>query len=339
MLDRVYIIAEMSGNHNNDYQNAVDIIHAAKDAGADAIKVQTYTADTITLDCDNEYFQVKGGTVWDGRTLYQLYQEASTPWEWQPKLKKLANELGLDFFSTPFDNTSVDFLEEMGVSLYKVASFEIVDIPLLKKIASTGKPVIMSTGMASKSEIREAVDALKKNGCSDITLLKCTSAYPALAENMNLVTITDMAQDFGCTVGLSDHSLELAVPISAVALGARVIEKHFCLSRDEGGVDSGFSLEPHEFKEMVDAVRVTEKAMGSVSYEPSEKENASRVFRKSLWVAENIDKGELFTVGNVRSLRPAHGLHSRHLPDIIGKRANSSIKKGTPFKMEFIQNN
>lgn len=334
-INPTYIIAEMSGNHNGDYSRAVDIIHAAKDSGADAVKIQTYTADTITIDCDNKYFQIEGGTIWDGTTLYKLYQEAATPWEWQPKLKEIADSIGIDFFSTPFDNTSVDFLEQMNVCIYKIASFELIDIPLLERVAATGKPVIMSTGMASVDEIQEAIDTLRSNGCPDVSLLKCTSMYPAEPENMNLLTIPDMITRFKCPVGLSDHSLALAVPITAVALGASIVEKHICLSRKDGGVDSKFSLEPTEFKEMSVAIRTAEKAMGNVSYELTPDEENSLKFRKSLWVAEDIKAGEQFTHTNIRSIRPGQGLHPRYLSQIIGKVSNVALSKGTPLASEF----
>ena len=258
-----YIVAEMSANHNQSFEQAIKIVEAAKQAGADAIKIQTYTPDTITIDCDNEYFRVKG-TLWDGRTLYDLYSEAYTPWDWQPKLLEIATTLGLDLFSSPFDATAVDFLEAMRVPVYKVASFENVDIPLLRTIARTGKPVIMSTGMATLAEIDEAVQTLRAAGTEQLALLKCTSAYPSLPEEMNLRTIPHLAEAFGLPVGLSDHTLGTAVPVAAVALGACIVEKHFTLSRAEAGPDSAFSLEPHEFKAMVEAVRTAEKAIGVV---------------------------------------------------------------------------
>ena len=257
----VYIVAELSANHNQSFEQAVRIIHAAKDAGADAIKLQTYTADTITLPSDKDCFQISGGTLWDGRTLHALYQEAFTPWEWQPKLKQIADELGLDCFSSAFDDTAVDFLERMNVPAHKVASFELVDIGLIEKMARTGKPLIMSTGMADENEIEEALAAARGAGAKQIALLKCTSAYPAPAEEANLRTIPELARRFDCPAGLSDHTMGVAVPVAAVTLGACIIEKHLCLSRAEGGPDSGFSLEPQEFKAMVDAVRVAEKAL------------------------------------------------------------------------------
>jgi pseudaminic acid synthase len=330
----VYIVAELSANHGHDFEQAARTIRAMKEAGADAVKVQTYTADTLTLACDNEFFRIGGGTFWDGKTLHALYQEASMPWEWQPRLQKITNDLGLDFFSTPFDASAVDFLEKMNVPAHKVASFELVDIPLLKKIATTRKPVIASTGMATREEIEEAVSTLRANGCSELVLLKCTSAYPALPEEMNLRTIPDMAARFNVPVGLSDHTMDDAIAVAAVALGACVIEKHFTLSRSLGGPDAAFSLEPAEFKRLVDAIRLTEKGMGKVSYEICANEAKSRQFRRSLFIAENIKAGELFTQNNVRSVRPGHGLHTRHLDEIIGKRAARDLDAGTPLRME-----
>jgi len=328
--EKVYIIAELSANHNGSLEHAKKLIQAIAETGADAVKLQTYTADTLTIDCDNEYFRIDGGTLWDGRTLYDLYKEAYTPWEWHAELKALAEELGLEFFSTPFDPTAVDFLEELGVQRHKVASFELVDIPLLKKIGSTQKPVIMSTGMASIQEIEEAVDALKDAGCPDITLLKCTSAYPAQPEDANLKTIPDLHKRFGCKVGLSDHTMGIAVPVAAVALGAQVIEKHFTLSRADGGADSGFSLESHEFKAMVDAVRVAEKAIGSIHYGGSAGDEKSKIFRRSLFVVKDIKAGESFTSDNIRSIRPGHGLPPKFYDEVLGKRATCDIEKGTP---------
>lgn len=330
-----YIVAEMSANHGQNFEQAVKILKAAKEAGADAIKLQTYTPDTITIDCNNEYFQIKG-TVWDGRTLHELYSEASTPWEWQPKLKKLANDLGLDFFSSPFDRTAVDFLEELSVPAYKVASFEIVDIPLIEYIARKGKPMIMSTGMATLSELDEAVQAARKSGATQIALLKCTSAYPAPLEEMNLRTIPHLADAFHVLVGLSDHTLGIAVPAGAVALGACIIEKHFTLSRSIPGPDSEFSLEPQEFKAMVEAIRAVEKALGKVHYGLSEQEAKSQVFRRSLFVVKDVKAGERFTAENVRSVRPGYGLHPRYLREIIGRRAAREIKRGTPLDWDLV---
>ena len=332
----VYIIAELSANHNQDFNQALKLIHAAKEAGANAVKIQTYTPDTMTIECDNDYFKIGRGTIWEGKNLYSLYKEAYTPWEWQPDLKKKANDLGLDLFSTPFDFSSVDFLESMAVPAYKVASFEIVDLPLIQKIAQTGKPIILSTGMASLEEIEDAVAVIRKEGNDQITLLKCTSAYPALPEEMNLRTIPHLAQVFGLPIGLSDHTRGISIPVAAVALGACIVEKHFTLSRKMRGPDSMFSLEPHEFRAMVDAIRETEKALGRVCYEVSEHEMASRVFRRSIFVVEDVRKGDLFTLDNIRSIRPGFGISPKYLKDIIGKRATTHIKRGTPLKWELI---
>ena len=332
----VYAVAEMSANHNQDFDQAVKILHAAKEAGADAVKLQTYTPDTMTIRSDKEYFRIGKGTLWEGKTLYQLYKEAYTPWEWQLKLKEIADEIGIDLFSTAFDPTAVDFLEEMGVPVHKVASFEIVDIPLIEKMASTGKPLIISTGMATLSEIEEAVQAARKAGATEIALLKCTSAYPAPPEEMNLRTIPHLAEAFGVAVGLSDHTLGIAVPVAAVALGARIVEKHFTLSRDIPGPDSAFSLEPQEFKAMVEAIRVAEKALGKVSYEVGEREAASRVFRRSLFVVKDVKAGEVFTKENVRSVRPGYGLPPKFLKEVLGRRAACDIKAGTPFEWRMI---
>lgn len=331
----VYIIAEMSANHNQSFDQATKIIEAAKETGADAIKLQTYTPDTLTIDCDNEYFRIKG-TLWEGKTLYELYREAYTPWEWQPKLKKIANNLGLDCFSSPFDDSAVDFLEEMGVPAYKIASFELVNLPLLGRIAQTGKPIIMSTGMASLAEIDEAVRTLRAKGCRELALLKCTSAYPALPEEMNLRTISHLAQTFDIPAGLSDHTPGITVPVAAVALGACIIEKHFTLSRAMQGPDSKFSLEPGEFKAMVKAVRVAEKAVGRIDYSISKHQNESWVFRRSLFAVKDIKRGELFTSDNVRSIRPGCGLHTRYLSEIIGRSAAREIKRGTPLSWDYI---
>jgi N-acetylneuraminate synthase len=331
-----YIIAEMSANHNQDFNQALRIVEAAKEAGADAIKLQTYTPDTITLNCDGPQFRIQGDSLWAGKNLYQLYGEAYTPWEWQPKLFDAARRLGLDAFSSPFDATAVDFLEKQDVPVHKIASFEVVDIPLVKKIARTGKPIIMSTGMATEDEIREAVQAIHSEGNRKLALLKCTSAYPAPFSEMNLRTIADMAQRFDVVSGLSDHTLGIAVPVAAVALGACIIEKHFTLSRKDPGPDSAFSLEPAEFKAMVEAVRATEQALGTVNYGYSAKEGANRIFRRSLFVSEDIRAGETLTEKNVRSVRPAHGLHTRHLPEVLGKKAKKDLKKGTPLGWDLI---
>jgi N-acetylneuraminate synthase len=326
-----YLIAELSANHGQDFDQAVRIVRAMAASGADAVKVQTYTADTLTIACDNEFFRIGGGTLWDGRTLHDLYQEAFMPWDWQPKLQAVAAELGLDFFSTPFDASAVDFLEAMNVPCHKVASFELVDLPLLKKIAVTHKPVIASTGMATQDEIAEAVKTLREGGCTQLALLKCTSAYPALPEEMHLRTIADMGARFGGPVGLSDHTMGHTVPVAAVALGACIIEKHFTLSRATPGPDSTFSLEPDEFKAMVAAIRTTEKALGRVNYEVSANEAKSRQFRRSLFVVADVKAGEVFTAQNIRSIRPGHGLHTRHLGEVLGRRAARHLPKGTPL--------
>ena len=332
----LYIIAELSANHNGRLERAVKSIRAIAETGANAVKLQTYTADTLTIDCDNEYFRIEGGTLWDGRTLYDLYKEAYTPWEWHAELKAVAEECGLEFFSTPFDSSAVDFLEELGVQRHKVASFELVDIPLLKKIGSTRKPVIMSTGMASMEEIQEAIDALSSTGCPDITLLKCTSAYPAQPQDANLNTLQDLRNRFGCRVGLSDHTLGIAVPVAAVALGAQVIEKHFTLSRSEAGADSAFSLEPAEFKEMVDATRAAALALGQVVYGGSLGDEKNKVFRRSLFVVKDMAAGEAFTEENIRSIRPGHGLPPKFYEDVLGRKSSVDILEGTPLDWELI---
>ncbi len=325
-----YIIAEMSANHSQDFDQAVKIIEAVREAGADAIKLQTYTPDTLTIDCDNEYFQIKG-TLWEGRKLYELYGEAHTPWGWQPRLKEIANEMGLDLFSTAYDDTAVGFLEGMDVPAYKIASFEIVDLPLLRRVAHTGKPIIMSTGMATLAEIDEAVRTIREAGGSQLALLKCASAYPAVPEEMNLRTIRHLAEAFSVPVGLSDHTLDIAVPVAAVAVGACIVEKHCTLSRASPGPDSAFSLEPHEFKAMVEAVRTTEEALGTVRYGVSDGEAGSRVFRRSLFVVRDVRAGEVFTERNVRSIRPGYGLHTRHLDEVLGRRAARDYERGTPL--------
>lgn len=331
-----YCIAEISANHNQSFKEAVTLIHAAKDAGADAVKLQTYTPDTLTIPCDNEYFRVGKGTLWEGRNLYELYNEAYTPWEWQPKLKLIANDLGLDLFSTPFDRSAVDFLEEMEVPAYKIASFELVDLPLINYIARTGKPLILSTGMATELEIREALEEIRKTGNEQVAILKCTSAYPALADEMNLRTIPDLITKFKVPVGLSDHTLGWVVPVTAVTLGACIVEKHLTLSRSIPGPDSAFSLEPAEFTMLINSVRETENALGKISYEPTEHEIASRVLRRSLFVVEDVDEGDVFTEKTIRSIRPGHGIPPKNLDIVIGKKARKSVKKGTPFQWDMI---
>ncbi|RJO61832.1 pseudaminic acid synthase [candidate division WS5 bacterium] len=332
----VYIIAEMSANHNQNFDQAVKLIHSAKEAGVDAVKLQTYTSDTITIDCDNEYFCIGKDTLWEGQNIYELYKETYTPWDWQPRLKSIANDIGMDLFSTPFDKTAVDFLEKMDVPAYKIASAELIDIPLISYIAKTGKPIIMSTGMATLSEIDEAVRTIQNGGGNQIALLKCTSAYPAMPEEMNLRTIPHMAEAFGLPVGLSDHTLGIAVPVAATALGACIVEKHFTLSRSIPGPDSAFSLEPHEFKAMVDAIRISEKALGKVRYEVTEKETASRAFRRSIFAVKNIKAGDLFSNDNIRSIRPGHGLHTRYFNVLIGRISKRDIQKGTPIDFDMV---
>jgi N-acetylneuraminate synthase len=332
----VYIIAELSANHHQDFDRAARLIDAAKDAGADAIKLQTYTPDTITIRSERSEFRISGGTLWDGRSLYELYGEAFTPWDWQPKLKQIANDAGLALFSSPFDETAVDFLKRMDVPAYKLASFELVDIPLIKKMARTGKPLIMSTGMATAEEIAEALAAARQEGAREIALLKCTSAYPSPADEMNLRMIPELARKFDVPAGLSDHTKGIAVPVAAVALGACIVEKHLTLSRADQGPDSAFSLEPDEFKTMVDAIRFAEKALGDVQFGPSVQEQASLAFRRSLFVVEHVKSGEMFTSKNVRSIRPAHGLHTRHLPAILGRRAACDIERGTPLSWDLV---
>lgn len=331
----VYIIAEMSANHSHDFERAIRVMDAAHAAGADAVKLQTYTPDTLTIDCGNKWFRISG-TAWDGRNLYELYGQAYTPWEWQPRLKQHADRLGIDLFSTPFDGSAVEFLEQMDVPAHKIASFENIDLPLLRTVAATGKPIIMSTGMATLAEIDEAVRTIREAGGSELALLKCTSAYPAPAAEANLRTIPHLAAAFGVAVGLSDHSLEVAVPVAAVALGASIIEKHLTLSRAEPGPDSGFSLEPNEFRTMVNAVRTAEQALGGVHYGVSQHESDSRVFRRSLFVVEDVKAGDLFTARNVRVIRPGYGLHPRHLDEVLGRRASRDVARGTPLAWDLI---
>lgn len=330
----VYIVAELSANHGGRFEEAAALVEAAADAGADAIKVQTYTPDTMTLDAPQPCFTIQG-SIWNGRKLHELYAEAQMPWEWHSPLQALAQRRKLDFFSTPFDESAVDFLETLAVPVHKVASFEIVDIPLLRRIGATGKPVIMSTGMATPEEVDEAVAAFRDSG-TPLVLLKCTSAYPALPESMNLRAIPHLAQRYGVEVGLSDHTLDLAVPVAAVALGASVIEKHFTLSRQTPGPDSAFSLEPHEFRAMVDAVRTAEKSLGVPTPELAPAEDAMRAFRRSLFAVELIRAGDPFTVANVRSIRPSGGLHPRHLDELIGRRATRDIDRGTPLSWDLV---
>ena len=325
-----YIIAEMSANHAGSIERALELVHVAKEAGADCVKIQTYTPDTMTIDCHNEYFQIEKGT-WEGDNLYSLYQKAYTPWEWQEQLRDEAAKAGIDFLSTPFDHTSVDFLEKLGVGFYKIASFELVDIPLLEYIASKNKPIIMSTAMGTLEEIDEAVAAVYRTGNKQLALMKCSSAYPAKSEEMNLSTIRDLKARFDIPVGLSDHSMGYFSAATAVAMGANIIEKHFCISRAIQNPDSSFSMEPEEFREMVCQVREVEKAMGKVYYGVSEQEESNTCFRRSLFVVKDIAPGEAFTQENIRSIRPAYGLKPKYYKDVLGKTAKRELKRGTPL--------
>lgn len=332
-----FIIAEMSGNHHQSLDQAKKMIDVAVSAGVDAIKFQTYTPDTITLNSDKEYFQVKVNDAWKGRTLYSLYGEAFTPWEWMPELKKYIESKGLVFFSSVFDNTSVDFLEKIDVSIYKVASFEVVDIPLLERIGKTKKPVIMSRGMSTLKELELAIKTLKKNGTPSIAVLQCISSYPAKPEEMNLATIPDISKKFGVVTGLSDHTLDNEVVLLAMGTGASIIEKHFTLSRADGGPDAAFSLEPNELKKMVEEIRKAEVIIGKPSYEAGKKESENIIFRKSLFVSAPIKKGEKFTKENVRSIRPGHGLPPKFFRQILGKKAKKDIEFAEPLDWTMIE--
>lgn len=330
-----YIVAEMSANHNMDFERAKAIIKAAAQAGADAIKIQTYTPDTITIESDKPAFRTKG--IWEGRTLYELYGKAYTPWEWQEELQTYAHACGIDFFSSPFDLTAVDFLENLHVPAYKVASFEINDIPFIRKIAKTGKPIIMSTGIAYLEDINLAVRTCLEEGNDQVILLKCISSYPAPYENMNLNVIPNMKDTFDCICGLSDHSMGTEIAVAAVALGAKVIEKHFTLCRADGGEDSQFSMEPQEFKSMVQQIRNVEKALGTVTYELNDAQIDSRIYSRSLFVVKDIKQGEVFTPENVRSIRPGIGMHTKHWDEILGKHARCDIEKGTPMDWKYVE--
>jgi N-acetylneuraminate synthase len=325
-----YVIAEMSGNHNGDIARAYALLDAAKGAGADAVKLQTYTADTITIDHDGPGFRLEGG-LWHGRTLYDLYKEAHTPWDWHQPLFARARELGLHIFSSPFDDSAVDLLESLGAPAYKIASFEIVDLPLIRRVARTGKPIIISTGMASLGEMGEAVAAARDAGATQIALLHCTSGYPTPPEEANLATIPHLAAAFGTVIGLSDHTPGHAVPIAAVTLGAAIIEKHFTLARADGGPDAAFSLEPGELKALVDGCRVAALALGAIQYGLSPSEAGNVTLRRSLYVVADIAEGEAFTARNLRSIRPGHGLPPKHLPAVLGKRAAMALARGTPL--------
>lgn len=334
--EKTFIVAEVSANHLQDYQRAEAIIRAAAEAGADAVKLQTYTPDTITLDCDNSYFQITQGTIWDGTTLHKLYQTAYTPWDWQPKLKKLAESLGMECFSSPFDATAVDFMFEMDMPAYKIASFEINDIPLIRKIAKIGKPIIFATGIAYLEDIERALRICQEEGNKQIILLKCTSTYPSPYEDMNLKVIPNMAQVFDCIAGLSDHSMGSAVAVAGVALGAKMVEKHLTLSRTDGGPDAAFSMEPAEFKRMVDEIRIVEKALGQVTYELTDRQKRSREDARSLFVVKDIKAGETFTEENIRSIRPAFGMHPMYYDAVLGQKAKCHLDKGTPMDWKYI---
>ena len=330
--DGTLIIAELSANHNGDLQNALDTIKAAKEIGANVIKLQTYTADTLTLDCDKDDFIIKGGTLWDGKTMYDLYKEAYTPWEWHRELFDYAREIGIDIFSSPFDKTAVDFLEQFDPSAYKIASFEITDYELIRYTASKGRPIIISTGIATIDEIQDAVDICRAEGNNDIILLKCTSAYPAALEDANLMTIPNLAETFGVISGFSDHTLGTTAPVVATTLGAKVIEKHFILDKSIGGADADFSLDKQEFAEMIQVVRDAEKLLGKVDYSMTEKKKKSRQFSRSLYIFKDIHKGEKFTNENIRSIRPGYGLHPKYLKDILGKISDKEYGVGDRFE-------
>ncbi len=331
-----FIVAEISGNHNQNYDRAVEIIHAAKEAGADAVKLQTYTADTITIDCDDECFQINEGTIWDGTTLYKLYQEAYTPWEWQPRLKEEANKIGLECFSSPFDLTSVDFLEKMDVPAYKIASYEINDIPLIRKIAKLHKPMIFATGIAYPEDIERALSVCRQEGNEDIILLKCVSSYPTPYEAVNLNVIPTLAKTYDCLTGISDHTMGTIVSAGSIPLGSKMVEKHLTLKRSDGGPDSAFSMEPEEFKQMVEDIRILEKALGSSEYVLTDTQKLEHGGSRSLFVVKDIQEGEILTPENIRSIRPGNGLHTMYYEKVLGKKAKRFLKKGTPLAWELI---
>ena len=332
----VFIIAELSANHNGNIKVALDSIRAAKRAGADAVKIQTYTADTLTINCKNGYFKINHGTAWDGEYLYDLYKRAYTPWEWHEEIFKVAKQEGILCFSSPFDQTAVDLLENLNSPIYKIASFEIQDIPLIKYAASKGKPMILSTGIAEIEDIELAIETCKSVGNHDITVLKCTSAYPADPKDTNLLTIPDIKKRFTVKAGISDHTMGIEGPVVATALGATVIEKHFILDKGIGGPDSHFSLDEKEFTEMVNAVRIAEQMMGKIDYEMTEKKKKSRQFSRSLFIVEDVKKGELITENNVRSIRPGFGLHPKYLKSLLGQKVNQNIERGTPFDFKYL---
>lgn len=336
-MNKTFIIAELSANHGDSIDIAKQSIKKVKECGADAVKIQTYTADTITLDCDNDYFKINQGTIWDGTTLYKLYKEAYTPWEWHKELFDYAKEVGIMIFSTPFDKTAVDFLEKLEVPIYKIASFEINDIPLIEYVASKRKPMIISTGVATEEEIHDAISACKRQGNMDITLLQCTSQYPAKLEDANLVMIKDLADRFGVESGLSDHTMGSLVATTAVAMGAAIIEKHFILDRSIGGPDASFSMTPYEFEEMVNNIRNVEKMFGNVSYEMTEKKKNSSKFKRSLFISKDINKGEVITENNIKSVRPNDGISPKYYNIVLGKKVNQDLKFGTPLEFKYIE--
>lgn len=335
----VFVVAELSGNHNQDYGRAIELIHAAKDAGADAVKLQTYTADTITIDCDDPAFQIHEGTIWDGTTLYQLYSEAYTPWEWQLRLKEETNKLGMECFSSPFDPTSVDFLEKLNVPAYKIASYEINDIPLIRKVARLHKPIIFSTGVAYPEDIELAFATCREEGNEDVILLKCVSAYPTPYEAVNLRVIPTLARTYNCLTGISDHTMGTIVSAGSVAMGVKMVEKHLTLRRADGGPDSAFSMEPEEFAQMVKDIRIMEKALGSDVYHLTDTQKLEHGGSRSLFVVEDIAPGALLTPENIRSIRPGNGLnglHTMYYEEVLGKTAKTFLKKGTPLQWELI---
>jgi pseudaminic acid synthase len=331
-----YVIAELSGNHNGDIRRAFRLIEAAKAAGADAVKLQTYTPETMTIDHDGPGFKIKGG-LWDGRQLYELYREAQTPWKWHPDLFEHAKKVGITCFSTPFDPSAVDFLETLGAPAYKIASFEIVDTPLVRHAAKTGKPLVISTGMAEESEIKEAASAASDSGKGGLALLHCISAYPAPAEEANLARIPALSARFDCPIGLSDHTLGTEVAVAAVALGAAIIEKHLTLARADGGPDAAFSLEPGEFQTLVKSAHLAHAAIGRADAERAESEKPNMLFRRSLYAVKDVATGETLTADNVRSIRPGYGLAPKHLPEILGRRAKKPIKRGTPMSLDLLE--
>lgn len=333
-----FIIAELSANHNGSLETALETVRAAKRAGADCIKLQTYTADTLTIDCQKDDFLIKSGSIWDGKNYYQLYQEAYTPWEWHEEIMKVASEEGLICFSSPFDPTSVDFLEKLNVPAYKIASFEITDIPLIEYVASKGKPVIISTGIATQEDIELALDACRRMGNNDIALLKCTSSYPAPIEEANMVMVKDLAERYGVISGLSDHTMGATVPIVATCFGAKIIEKHFILDRSIGGPDASFSMNEEEFTAMVKAVREAESAIGQVDYTLTEKQASGKNFSRSLYIVEDVREGDVVTKENIRSIRPGFGLHPKHYSALLGKKFNANLERGTALDLKYIGN-